>query len=271
MFASPRFSTPILLVLAFLSISQSFLHYISSTVGHNNNNNIAVKTTATNYRAKSSSCRKHTSMSMSMSNIEYRNAQEKDLESIGLLCSVAFDGPFSWFQIFEKAKSEETCKLAIRSRYFNFVLKNNKHSMIVAYDKDNQKLAGFVEIGQLPSPIKDEGAEISADVSYLGNVAVSPDYRRQSIATKLIRISCKLLEKWQDEYLYAAVDCDNFNALSLYTKIVFDVLLYDRELIFRKPTNTPRIYMRKKVLFDKEYSLTDDDSASTTSSGVEMI
>lgn len=246
------FTAIFLIFVAYLSAIQSLLHSIDTKCRPN----IVKNRFQSHFK----------SQRIMMSNIEYRNAQERDLEDIGLLCSVAFDGPFNWFQVFEKAKSEETCKLAIKSRYYNFVLKNNKHSMMVAYDKDTKKLAGFVEVGQLPSPVKDEDEAVSPDVPYLGNVAVSPEYRRQSVATKLVRISCKLLEKWQDEYLYAAVDCDNSNALSLYTKLGFEVLLDERELIFRKPTGTPRIYMRKRVLINKE----DPAVEPSTSSDIEV-
>ena len=185
--------------------------------------------------------------------LEYRNVKEDDLESIAILCSTSFDGPFAWYQLFEKAKSEELSKIAVRNRFYNFVRKGAKHAMIVATSTsgDTNEIVGFVEIGQLPSPLSDSNDDSSAgntlsDVSYLGNVVVSSDFRRKNIATNLVKISAKVVGKWGDPFLYAAVECTNNAAIQLYSKLGFVVVLDERDLINYKSPR-PRLFMRKPV------------------------
>lgn len=87
--------------------------------------------------------------------LQYRNAQQKDLENIGTLCAECFEGPFEWFQIFEKRKAYEKSIAAINQRYYNFILKRqseetySKHVMLVAVDtsQTTNDIVGFVELG----------------------------------------------------------------------------------------------------------------------------
>ena len=86
-------------------------------------------------------------------------------------------------------------------------------------------------------------------------MAVSRYYRRQSIASKLVKISFKLLEKWNDNVLYAAVDCSNIAAITCYQSLGFVIVLDERELINRKASAVPRLFMKKTL---------NNSSSSTT-------
>lgn len=109
-------------------------------------------------------------------------------------------------------------------------------------------VVGFVEIGMLPSPIKEEKewngvlTKATVDVPYLGNLVVDNEWRRNGIASKMVRIVLKVAEKWQYEKLYLAVDFDNSNALSLYKKLGFDCILDEQDMIFGKKKDNPRSY-----------------------------
>ena len=82
----------------------------------------------------------------------------------------------------------------------------------------------------------------TVDVPYLGNLVVDNEWRRNGIASKMVRIALKVAEKWQYEKLYLAVDFDNSNALSLYKKLGFDCILDEQDMIFGKKKDNPRSY-----------------------------
>jgi ribosomal protein S18 acetylase RimI-like enzyme len=118
-------------------------------------------------------------------------------------------------------------------------------------------LVGFAEIGMLPSPIEEEtpgewgGVETTVksrrEVPYVGNLAVSESYRRQGVASKLIRVGMKVAEKWGEESLFVAVDADNFNAVRLYGKIGFDLVLDESMDINRSWKKNPRLFFEKAL------------------------
>ena len=65
--------------------------------------------------------------------------------------------------------------------------------------------------------------------------------------TKLVRIALKLVEKWGDTKLFAAVDYDNSFALAFYKKLNFNIELDERDLLNRSSKKSARIFMSKTV------------------------
>jgi len=184
----------------------------------------------------------------------YRNVRESDIGGIAELVSETFDGPFNALQAMQKSASYKNFLDQFQARYDNFVKSGKKkHAMLVAVDESTQDLKGFLELGTLPSPIpvdvswKGITMQITTDIPYLGNVAVSSACRRQGIASKLIRIAEAYAEKWGDKHICAAVDCDNVNAISMYEKMNFEVVRDERDLINRNTNNAPRLFVLKKL------------------------
>ena len=81
----------------------------------------------------------------------------------------------------------------------------------------------------------------------MGNVLVSESFRRKGIGSNLIKIGLKVAEKWNYDKLYLAVDVDNTIALDLYTKLGFQVILDERDLINRNINKKCRLFMAKNV------------------------
>lgn len=86
-----------------------------------------------------------------------------------------------------------------------------------------------------------------ADVPFVGNVAVSSQYRRRGIASKLMKIATAVARKWRCEELFVAVECDNNGAQALYANIGFEVMLDERDNLLRTSKNLPRLFMRRMV------------------------
>lgn len=185
-----------------------------------------------------------------MMKIEYQNLKSADIPAAAQLCADVFDGPFSWFQFPEKKKSENSFEVALTERFEKLHLSGLKHAMIVA--KSDAKVVGFVEVGMLPIP---EGAVVprteitldstKSDAAYLGNLAVLANFRRQSVGKSLVRIGMKVAEKWGDDDIFAAVDANNYSAISFYTKLGFNIKLDERDLIFKARSKGPRIFFSK--------------------------
>lgn len=198
--------------------------------------------------------------------IDYRNLKINDIDSCGVLCAEVFEGPFegsSWFNPspgMKRTKAINGHRMQLKERYEEKLKKGLNHAMVIVNDDDktidnysdiNDGIVAFMEVGMLPSPIpiikewQGNSVETFEDVPYIGNLIVSPGCRRRGIANKLIRIALKVTEKWNFEYLYLAVDIDNIEALNLYAKVGFEVILDERDLISRSITRTARLYMRK--------------------------
>lgn len=214
-----------------------------------------------------------------------RNAKGTDMNDIAILCSQCFDG----YSAVEKKKNwlgidifpdvnVKNYEDQLRSRY-NRIHQGDKHAMFVACSSVNGSIVGFVEIGMLPNPLgidsdlqEMQNVEIPSnatdsiqnddihtssstyytykrDVPYLGNIAVSKDFRRFGIGSKLALIGCKLVQKkWDEEYLYIAVDHTNNPAIQMYLKLRFEIILDERLRINQPKDKTPRLFMRKHIL-----------------------
>eukprot|EP01038_Epipyxis_sp_PR26KG_P009411 gene9411-12674_t len=222
--------------------------------------------------------------------IEYRNLQIKDINEVAELCCEVFDGPYEWHQLIQKKMRIETLKSELSDRYYNMIKKGKKHAMIVSIQSEN--VIGFMEVGMLPNPIKEKEKDLNMtitasvwfdeknnqfktvqlDVPYLGNVAVNKNYRRKGIASSMIRIGLKIVEKWNDESLYVAVDYNNDNAIKLYQKLNFEIILNETNYGNNNNNNNnniksrnnnekiPRLYMRRLIRHANYNNNNSDDN-----------
>jgi len=201
--------------------------------------------------------------------LTYRNLQEADLDRVADLVSEVFDGPFerdSWnvLEVLKKKKSLFRQRTELQRRFERITSGKELHAMYVvtedepeldayqsaAAGREGSKgyVVGFVEIGMLPSPIKEEKewngvtAKSTVDVPYIGNLVVNKEWRRNGIASKMVRIALKVAEKWQYEKIFLAVDFDNSKALNLYRKLGFECILDEQDMIFGKKKDCPRSY-----------------------------
>jgi ribosomal protein S18 acetylase RimI-like enzyme len=188
----------------------------------------------------------------------FRNVQPEDLRAIAGLCVDVFEGPFQWFESMKRQVSIESMASELHDRYYRFIKGNKKHSMIVAVEKDGNnkdEIAAFLEVGTLPSPVmvnstwEGQSIETRPEVLFLGNVAVKQQYRRRGIGSKLVKIGCKVAEKFQEPALFAAVEADNAGALSMYEQAGFQIVLDERDLIDapKRKQGGPRVYVKVDI------------------------
>jgi ribosomal protein S18 acetylase RimI-like enzyme len=89
----------------------------------------------------------------------------------------------------------------LEKRMKSLVQAGAQHALIVAADQ-NEKIAGFMELGTMPSPIPVvttwEGIEttIRPEMPYVANLAVDKEYRRQKMGSKLVQLAIKISSKW---------------------------------------------------------------------------
>ncbi len=83
------------------------------------------------------------------------------------------------------------------------------------------------------------------EVPYLGNVAVKETARRQGLGQSLVKLGMKVAQKEQNDALFVIVDVKNREALSMYDKLGFCVVLDERGLISRKGRE-PRVFLKKE-------------------------
>ena len=138
-----------------------------------------------------------------------------------------------------------------------------QHALIVATD-ENEKIAGFMELGTMPSPVPItvvwEGIETSTrpERPYLANLAVGSEYRRQKMGTKLVQLAIKISKKWMGSVedvetaaIYLAVEKENTAAVELYDRLQFFRIIDETEKLSedaqRKLKRKPRLYYEKKL------------------------
>ena len=88
-------------------------------------------------------------------------------------------------------------------------MKDNQHEFIAAVTPDGTVL-GYI------------GMMFVLDEGYISNVAVSPDYRRQGIADKLIDRLCAICETLKLSFVTLEVRAGNAPAIALYEKHGFE-------------------------------------------------
>jgi ribosomal protein S18 acetylase RimI-like enzyme len=159
-----------------------------------------------------------------------------------------------------------------------------QHILIVAIEE--QRIAAFMELGTMPSPIPIvttatnatattttwEGVVVEPTTStsrpempFLANLAVGKDYRRQKMGSKLVQLALKISAKWckndesntntafdkKDAAMYLAVEKDNLPAVTLYDGLEFRRIIDETEnLSQKKRKRKPRLYFEKKLFED---------------------
>lgn len=68
----------------------------------------------------------------------------------------------------------------------------------------------------------------------------------------------KAAERWNYPVIFVAVDCQNKNAIAMYQKLQFSILLDESLLIRRVSTKlAPRLFMARSLLQDSTASIDD--------------
>ena len=155
--------------------------------------------------------------------IVYRKAKASDIPKIAKLLKETFDDeeeaiPFLW-KMFRSQQILNQYQQQLEKRMEELVKAGAQHALIVAVAEEEKeetqnKIAGFMELGTLPSPIPIQNTNTTTtntwmgvqetttiatsrpEMPYLANVAVDKDYRRQRIGTKLVRLAIKIASKW---------------------------------------------------------------------------
>lgn len=203
--------------------------------------------------------------------ISYRNAKSDDLNKIAELCVDEFDGPFPWYKKMERLSKVNDLSQQLKLRYNTLILQERKHAMIIAVEsanlsQDQPRIVGFVEVGMLPSPFF-SSVELQDGIItrrreeslYLGNVVVNQEYRRQGIGRRLLYISIKVSQKFQEKELFVTVRKDNEAALAFYDSLGF-------ELIDQSQLN-PIFGTDSKNVAVLKYDLRGEEEISTISNG----
>ena len=160
----------------------------------------------------------------------YRKAKASDIPKIAKLLKETFDDdeeeykkaiPFLW-KMFRSQQIQNQYQQQLEKRMEELVKAGAQHALIVAVAEEEEKekeetqnkIAGFMELGTLPSPIPIQNTNTTTtntwmgvqetttiatsrpEMPYLANVAVDKDYRRQRIGTKLVRLAIKIASKW---------------------------------------------------------------------------
>ncbi len=85
------------------------------------------------------------------------------------------------------------------------------------------------------------GMQDAGDVAYVCNIAVSPDYRRQGVATALIEAQCENARLMMIRELSLEVRTSNREARALYEKIGFQYI-GTRPHFYSHPSENAEIY-----------------------------
>lgn len=114
---------------------------------------------------------------------------------------------------------------------FHSELHNLLSLWLVAVD-DDQCLMGYI------------GSQTVMDETDIMNVAVSPQYRKQGVATALIESLCNVLKDKGVKKLSLEVRQSNMNAISLYQKLGF-VQIGQRKNYYRNPKEDALILQKE--------------------------
>ena len=96
-----------------------------------------------------------------------------------------------------------------------------QHKMITATDALSGEIVGFCEVAMLSRP-SDSGEDEIVFVPTIMNLATSPNYRRQGIASRLIKSTSRFIrQQWKCDELSLYVDGENEAAMSLYLSMGF--------------------------------------------------
>jgi ribosomal protein S18 acetylase RimI-like enzyme len=201
------------------------------------------------------------------SQIKYRTAKSSDISSISRLLIETFEGDIPSWNILQRKLAQDGYQKQLSKRMKELVQAGDtQHALIVAIDMDIDRVAGFMELGTMPSPVPImttwQGVETTSrpEMPFLANLAVGEDYRRQQMGTKLVQLALKIAEKWsidipsiqlENAAVYLAVEKENAAAVSLYDRLDFCRIIDETEKLSkeaqRKLKRKPRLYFERKL------------------------
>ena len=144
--------------------------------------------------------------------------------------------------------SDEDLSQVMKIEYKSFSSPWSRHSFIrdinenpyslylAAYNKD--KLVGYI------------GGWMIIDELHITNLAVDPDYRKQGIATRLIKSTIEIVKRKDFKSVTLEVRESNQAAINLYHKIGFKQK--GRRLQYYKDNNEDALIMRKELNYEGE-------------------
>lgn len=150
---------------------------------------------------------------------------------------VAFDDPkrlrMLWMHDAYRGKVERAAKLSSepthvwRRHNFDCAPPSSRwlqHKMLTAEDSKNGKVVGFMEVAMMtdPTSIGDDGSTVAQPT--VANLAVSPEYRRRGIASRLLGSASRYVrQEWTCPNLRLYVEKENEPAFSMYNNLGFRV------------------------------------------------
>jgi ribosomal protein S18 acetylase RimI-like enzyme len=176
-----------------------------------------------------------------ISQFTYRMARSDDLPAIAKLLNDAFE------KTDEDTSGGTTAKEIehkLQQRMTEMKSASLPHAFLVATTAtcgDENSVAGFLELGTMPSPISMEktwnGVQISTrpELPYVANLVVDGSLRRQKVGYTMLQLAMKIGRKWcssepssssndshATEFLFLSVDHDNQGALAFYERLNFE-------------------------------------------------
>ncbi len=208
--------------------------------------------------------------------------------------------PPPWWKTLPLSRADSQNYQKLKQRWTDMVQNANvPHTWIIAETTVNSEIAGFMELGSMPVPVpmpipiakpamiftSEEIIEGKASTSdwygvsvtpiadsipstfrperpFLANLAVAKEYRRQGIATTLVKLALKISKKWLDDgtdaqdessswSMYLGVEADNEAAKRLYDNLDFTVVLDETRSLSPKVLHQlrrpPRLYYEKNI------------------------
>jgi ribosomal protein S18 acetylase RimI-like enzyme len=163
--------------------------------------------------------------------------EQGDLKRVAKMLSSAFDNKpnplVKWYSVWNYESQ-------LQERIVRLVNMGKKHIMLVA-SKDSASAVGFIEVGMLPLPTSTERRKGTASVAEIeefegaigaspddddrlptiGNLVVGDEWKKQGVATSMLREAERQAVEWGSPAIICAVDPNNLPAVSLYLKTGF--------------------------------------------------
>mmetsp|Transcript_26737 Transcript_26737/g.39546 ORF Transcript_26737/g.39546 Transcript_26737/m.39546 type:complete len:220 (-) Transcript_26737:447-1106(-) len=190
--------------------------------------------------------------------LNYRTAKVVDLPGIAKLLTKTFEDDIPSWNILQSKIVENKYEKQLRKRMKELVQSPGvHHALVVACTNDTNQIAGFMELGTMPSPLATcNETKGRPERPYLANLAVDKDFRRQKMGSKLVELAILISAQWSmdkdvDAVIYLAVDKENKAAAQFYDNLEFCRVMDETERLSkraqRKLKRKPRLYFERKL------------------------
>lgn len=183
--------------------------------------------------------------SADLSRLTIRVATLQDISSLAEVLTQSFHPPFGWF-----AWTYPFLRLGIYEDLRNRLRARTPHSIcLVAVAptleemEADEAIAGTVEMSLHSSPWQFTRSQYL----YISNLAVSPGYRRQGIARKLLLRCEKVALEWGFSDIYLHVLEDNHSAYALYLERGYEVKRIEPSFSARMLNRPRKVFLHKHL------------------------